>query len=342
MRRAGSILGLLMATVAAVGCQGQKDESAPAAITSASSGARVQSASATTDAGPRAHGRFGRHAGLTSSLFRAANDLALPQAEQASLDAIDEGLRSDDGSVRAAMKGFRADLVQGVRSGRIDTAKLTGDDVAIDKALSEHQVKETAALDALHALLTPPQREALVGGIRQRQAERETRGAAWLDAKEADGGAADWSKRRLDRWTAELSLDPGQQKQVTALLGKRSGPPSSADLRGRWDDRRKRFDAVLTAFAAEAFDGGSFDLGVMPGKTAHEPFDHMVEFFSAFVPILHPDQRDKLATSLDRPFGVMGRPMTDGGGGPRGAADDIAFPFVEPTETPGEDPAGGR
>jgi Spy/CpxP family protein refolding chaperone len=321
-----------------LGCQGQKDAASSASSTAASSATPPQSA---LSAPPRAHPKFARHGGIASALFHGANEIALAKDQQASVDAIEEDLRSDDGVVRAAMKAFRADLVAGVRGGKLDAAKLTSDDGAIDKAISDHQAKEAAALDALHKLLTPAERATLVGAVQSKRAERESHMMGWLNGKESDGGNTDWVKRRLDRLTADLALDPQQQKQAAAVLAKPSGPPNGAVLAARWEERKARVDALLTAFAADTFDAKGVDLGTMPGKTPHEAMDRMVEFFTALVPILHPDQRDKLATSLDRPFGAMNRPA--GTAGPvRGPADDIAFPFVEPGEAPADDPAAGR
>jgi hypothetical protein len=60
--------------------------------------------------------------------------------------------------------------------------------------------------------------------------------------------------------------------------------------------------------------------------------DHMATFFSKLLPILHPDQRDKLATELDKPFGFGGGPGMRRGMQGRGPADDIVFPFEEPID----------
>jgi hypothetical protein len=159
----------------------------------------------------------------------------------------------------------------------------------------------------------------------------------WMQGKGADGGAAvDWSKRRLDKLTTDLSLDAGQQQQVAAILAKPTDVPNAAAMQARWADRKTKIDALLTAFAGDTFDAKKLDLGMMPGKTAHEPMDHMVAYYTQLLPILHPDQRDKLATSMDKPFGADRRPPAGGGtpaaGG--GAGDDISFPFSEPEEVP--------
>ena len=57
---------------------------------------------------------------------------------------------------------------------------------------------------------------------------------------------------------------------------------------------------------------------------------HVVAFFAQLLPILHPDQRDKLAASLDR---AVRRPRGDATQ-TRTPADDMAFPFSEPDDMP--------
>jgi Spy/CpxP family protein refolding chaperone len=275
---------------------------------------------------------FGRHGGIASGLFRAAHDLDLRDGQKDTFDAIEVSLKADDEGVRTAMKAFRADLVAGVGVGKLDTAKLTADNVLVDKAIADHQAKEAEALDSLHTLLDATQRATLVASVRTRQAEREARIGGWILAKESDGGAPDWAKKRVDTLTADLGLDAEQQKQSAAIVAKANDPPNAAGMKVRWDDMKKRMDALLAAFAADPFDAKTADLTILPGKTAHDPMDHMATFFSKLLPILHPDQRDKLATELDKPFGFGGGPGMRRGMQGRGPADDIVFPFEEPID----------
>lgn len=322
--------------IAGLGCQessGGNAGTAPAAT------APLASASASVAAAPaKMHPHFGRHGGIASGLFRGARDLPdLTEAQKDSLDGIETGLKSDDDGIRTAMKGFRTDLVAGVRAGKLDTAKLAADDGVVDKAIADHQSKEADALGALHALLTPAQRTTLVANVRAKQAEHEAHMKDWMQGG-ADAGKPDWTKKRLDKMTSDLSLDAGQQKQVAAILAKPTDVPNAAAMQARWSDRQKKADALLTAFASDPFDAKKLDLGPMPGKTPHEPMDHMVSFYTQLLPVLHADQRDKLATSMDRPFGgSRGRGGPGSGGEPAaggGAGDDISFPFVEPDEVP--------
>ncbi len=323
-----------------LGCQDSSGGPAPAP--SASTPPPAASSATATAAASAAKPRpmVGRHGGIASGLFRAAADLPLTDAQSEQLNQIEATLKADDSGIRTAMKAFRADLLAGVKAGKIDTAKMTADDAVVDKAIADHQDKEAAALDSLYKLLDPAQRTTVVAAVRAKQAERETRMANWN--KDADGGAPDWSKKRLDRLTADLALDAGQQKQVAALLTKNADPPNAAGMQARWDDLKKRQDALLTAFASSSFDAKKADLTMLPGKTQHDPMDHMATFFTQLLPILHPDQRDKLAATMDRPFGAHEGPPgmgMQGQGASHHPVDDMAFPFVEPGEEHGEAPA---
>jgi Spy/CpxP family protein refolding chaperone len=326
-------LGLPVASILALACA--RSSSDNASVAGSASVAASTSAALSAAPGASAHASramWGRHGGIANGLFRAAHELDLTDDSKVSLDTIEATLKADDEGVRTAMKAFRADLVSGVRVGRLDTAKLTADNVLVDRAIADHQAKEAASLDSLHALLDKAQRTTLVASVRTRQAEREARTANWMLAKESDGGTPDWAKRRVDKLTADLGLDADQQRQVATILVRASDPPSADGMKSRWDDMKKRMDALLTAFASDTFDAKTTDLTIMPGKTAHDSMDHMVAFFSKLLPILHPDQRDKLATGLDKPFGFGGGPRMRGGAQGRGPADDIVFPFEEPVD----------
>jgi hypothetical protein len=330
---------LVLAPLMALGCTKTVSDS-PSTTASGSASSAAAAVTAPSASAHKQRGMFGRHGGIAGSLFRAAHDLDLKEGQKASLDALEVNLKADDDGVRTAMKAFRADLISGVRTGKLDTAKLTADNVVVDKAIADHQTNEAEALDSLHALLDSTQRTALVESVRTRQTERDTRMAGWMLAKEADGGAQDWAKKRVDKLTDDLVLDASQQKQVAALFVKANDPPPAGAMKSRWDDMKKRLDALLTAFAGDAFDSKKVDLAVLPGKTAHEPMDHMAAFFSQLLPILRIDQRSKLATDLDKPFGFGGGPGMRGGSQGRGPADDIVFPFEEPVDRPAGAPPG--
>jgi|HubBroStandDraft_2_1064218.scaffolds.fasta_scaffold14203_4 Spy/CpxP family protein refolding chaperone len=335
--RLHQFMGGVVSAASIVMCQACHGSSGDGAAPTTSASSPLASAAADAGPPPKPRMRVPRHGGIAASLFHDAHELDLSQAEQDGLPPIEASLKADDDGIRGAMKTFRADLTAGVKAGKLDTAKLTADDAVVDKAMTEHAAAEGAALDSLHALLTPEHRSALVTTIRTRQGEREARTTAWLKNKEPDGGAPDWSKRRLDRLSAQLTLDAAQQKQVAALLAKAKDPPNADGFEARWEDHKKRTDALLTAFGADTFDGKKVDLTLLPGKTTHEALDHIATFLTQLVPILRPDQRERLGGALDRPLGggwaarsALGGPMAMGPPATRDVIDDIAFPFSEP------------
>jgi hypothetical protein len=329
---------MLLPMTLALGCEQNSAPSATGGDATAPSAAMPAPPSAAVSA-TRPHAALVRHGGVAASLFAAAHDLTLTDAQKGALDKIDGDLRAADDGVRTAMHGFRSDVQAGVKAGKLDTAKLSADDPSVEKAVADAKDKEAAALDSLHAQLDPAQRTSLVTAARAADADHDRRVEAWLKAKEADGAAVDWEARRLERLTADLSLDATQQKQAAAILTKTNDPPNAAGMQSRWDERVKRRDALFNAFEGATFDAKKADLSAFPTKTPREAIDHVVAFVSQLLPILHPDQRDKLAATLDRPFGAHEMPA-GAAGGPvaRHPIDDVLFPFSEPVDNAGGAP----
>jgi len=230
------------------------------------------------------------HGGVDAIFFRAAHDLTLTDAQKAKLAVLEGQLRDRDTDPRDAMKAFSSDLAAQVRAGKIDASKLQTDEAALDTAMSVMLGKQAAALAGLHDALDAGQRKSLADAVRARAAGRE--------AKEHDGGAGDWSARRLERMTSDLGLDAGQQKQVAALLAKEPGPATMHD------DMKKQMDAILTAFQSDSFDAQK---ALQPTiKAPHDTMDREIAFTSQLLSVLHPDQREKLAVSTAKRSGRGG------------------------------------
>jgi hypothetical protein len=156
----------------------------------------------------------------------------------------------------------------------------------------------------------------VVAAVRAKQAQRDAMMAAHmpnLDAgADAGGAAADWSKKRLERLTMQLGLDAGQQKAVSAILPKDDWMnPATMDAQRK--EGEKRMDGVLTAFDNATFDAKKVDLSGAPGKSKHEALEKDAAFLSQLLPLLTPDQREKLAGQRERQG--MRRPPMGGFGG---------------------------
>lgn len=247
-------------------------------------------------------------------LFRAARELTdLKDSQKATLDKVEDPLKKDD--PMAAMPefmGIHDDMIAGVKAGKIDMAKMTAHYAAIDKLTQGRRDKENEALNGLYAALDATQRKTLAAAVRAKQA------ALAADAKPAmpDAGAADWTKRRLDRMTKDLGLDDAQQRSAGALLAKQPGPAAMDAMR---TDSKKRLEALLVAFEKDGFDAKMLDLSMMAGKKPHDMIDQQVGFTNALLAILKADQRDKLAATMEKPRGGgMGGGGPGGMGGPGG------------------------
>jgi Spy/CpxP family protein refolding chaperone len=243
-------------------------------------------------------GERGHGFGPVGMLLSAARDEAtLKDAQKAELDKIEASLKPADAGPPKEMKDVHDAMLAGVRAGKLDTAKIDAAQAAMEKSMAAHQEKEAAALTALHKLLDPAQRKAVVAAIRAKQAARDEKMAARKANSATDKD--DYVSKKLVRMQRELDLDETQKKSVQALLEK--DKPAA----GGWDamraEMKKRNDALLTAFEADAFDAKKVDL-TMPGK----PKDMMksrVAFVTGLLGILKPEQREKLATSMEKPMG---------------------------------------
>jgi hypothetical protein len=243
-----------------------------------------------------ARGAGRRHVSLAGVLLRGAYELNLTDAQKATIEKLEEGLYPDPAATPwAAVKAFQLDLVMGIRAAKLDNTKLQADYAAIDKAVLAAQGREADALNGLYAALDATQRQTLADQIKARRAAREARERAMLGP---DGGAPDPVKRRLDRLTAELTLDEAQQKAVGAQLAK-DPTMTATSIHARRDASQKRVEALLTEFTKDTFDAKKVDL-TMGTKTPHDGAEHNAAFTGALLGILHPDQREKLATRTER------------------------------------------
>ncbi len=267
------------------------------AASTADSGPTAQASAAPALSAPprpdaRHHGK--EPGGPAGTMFRATRELTLTEEQKAKIEALETQLEGADVPADD-FKELQTDVVAGIRAGKLDKTKVQADFALIDKTMAAHEAKEAAAVSGLYTALDESQRKALVASIRAREAARDAQFAAHA---EFDAGAVDWTKRRLDRLTAQLGLDPAQQKTVGALLvkGDSMGP---AAMHVQREEGKKRMDGVLTAFEGDHFDPAKVDLGGLPGKTAHEGLEKDTTFLSQLLPVLTPEQREKLAAQRE-------------------------------------------
>jgi Spy/CpxP family protein refolding chaperone len=288
-----SSLSLVLVVAAPAGCKSPR--SGPQAGASATASARAVP-SGSTPAPSRRLSLLRRH-GFAGLAFNNTGDLQLSDDQLSALTKLEEGFDPLDRAIRSAYAQREADVTYAVRTGKFDDTKLKGDGAAIDEALLAAEAHEVTALDTLHAVLDRDQRSALVAALRTKAAERREHRPAAPPESTAGPGVAEQNNQTLERMTRDLTLDAKQRKTVAVLLAKDSGN------RGRgvsgFDDMLKRLDTFLSAFESLGFDAKTLDL--TDSRPPHAGEKAEVALLEKLVPILTPEQREKLAVVRSRP-----------------------------------------
>jgi Spy/CpxP family protein refolding chaperone len=276
----------------------------------------VASASATPE---MHHARM--HGGPGSMLFRAASDLPdLKDAQKTTLDKIHDSLK--DSGPKTEFKDFQAELITETKAGKIEQAKLDPKMKAIETAMQTNLDKEADALNQLHDALEPAQRKELTTAVRAKRTQMEERFNKMRDGMNPSAAGTppkpeEMAQKRVDRLTKDLDLDATQQKTILDLATKQA--PKPGNPMAMRDDWKKSTDALVDAFEKDTFDAKKLDLYSGANKKGHMGLQHEVDFLAQVVPILKPEQRDKMAARLEKPMMGMGHGGPGGpGGGPGG------------------------
>lgn len=296
---------------------------APQSSTPIASASASGSAATAEDAGGGHRRDRGQHArGASGMFFRATKDLAdLKDDQKAKIEAAEKSIRESGGEAREALKkagkDLHADLIAAIKSGKIDAAKLEPKYADIEKAMKAAHEKEADGLNQLHAALTAPQRKAVVEDVKKKHAQMEERMAKREEHNKdkGDGGKPESrAKKHIERLTADLDLDADQQKKVGAITPPEMAIPDRAEM-------KKKSEALLAAFEKDTFDAKKVD--AFDAKKARAPMEAETKVVSAIVPILKPEQREKLAAKMDKGPSPHGRRGGGGGGMDHNkAADD--------------------
>jgi Spy/CpxP family protein refolding chaperone len=280
-------LALPLALLFAVGC----NDAAPTGQTAEPVAAAPAAAAPVAETGHR-HGRH-HFQGPARMLFRAARSLDLGDAQKATIQQLAQQLRGERGQ-RGEQGAARTALIEGVRAGSVDLARVESLQTASGQARQARREREATALNGLWAALQPDQRAAVVATVRERQAARAAR---WAAKKQEARAPGEWQANKLARLTNQLGLDTAQQSNVQALLAQ-GDHPTAAAMHAQHAQMKERNEALLTAFAGDAFDANKLDLSpAFAGKAAFG--QHRAQFLAQLVPILRADQREKLASSME-------------------------------------------
>ena len=241
----------------------------------------------------KAHHRH-HHGGFNHFVLLAIETVGITPEQQAQVDKIKADMHAKMQPVHDAQKVVLLALADGVAAGNIDQAKV---DAAIQGvATAAGQVGGATAdeLNALHAVLRPEQRAALVDKVEAHfLVWKESNGDQQAAAKEHEAGG------HIAHLAKEINLTPDQVEKLRASFASSVAAHESAH--GKWvptvaEEHMKAFGA---AFAADPFDAKT----LQTGSKVHEHIatwgiNRMAKFYETLTPILTPEQRTKVADQL--------------------------------------------
>jgi Spy/CpxP family protein refolding chaperone len=280
----GGLSLVLGSSMGLVACGGGLANSQP----TASSGGAAADDETTADL--TEHHRHHHHGGVTMFIAMSLDSLGISPEQRTVVEKVQADLFAKMAPARLAERGVVLAIAEGIAAGAVDRGKV---DSAIDQvATAAGALHESTAdaLNQLHAVLTPPQRAALVDKV---QAHWDV----WKRANAEDERAGqDPGGGHLSQLARVLGLTPNQVDRVRASVGAAmSAGPARFDTR-EVDSHLQTFGP---AFEAEPFDAKALSLeGSANARLAGWGAAHMARFYEAVDPILSPEQRARLAQML--------------------------------------------
>jgi Spy/CpxP family protein refolding chaperone len=233
------------------------------------------------------------HVGFIGFALMSIPSLGVSPTEQAAVEKIrldmDARFRPEH-DAEAVLLNVVAD---GVAAGTIDVAKVDAATAKLAEVSTQMDDATNDALNQLHAVLTPPERDALALKV-QAHFMIWHKANADLEAQpnqEQEGG-------HIHHLAQQIGLSPDQVQKIDA-----SFTESIKALAAARGFDRKAADDHLTAFVA-AFPAEHFDAKTLTtadkanSSVAMWGAMRMVRMYEAMVPVLTPDQRTKLAALL--------------------------------------------
>jgi Spy/CpxP family protein refolding chaperone len=214
--------------------------------------------------------------------------LGISPEQQAAVEKVRADLHARMERARVAEQSLEALLAEGVAAASFDTASV---DSAVARVAAEAGGLHAASADALnelHALLTPPQRAALVDKV-------ESHWAVWRKANAEETGPANLESGHLATLTTELDLTADQVGRTRAALGEGMKAVPRLDP----TEIQEHLHVFGDAFRSEKFDARA----LVAANDANARLvgwgtSHMAHFVEAVSPVLTPDQRSTLAQEL--------------------------------------------
>jgi Spy/CpxP family protein refolding chaperone len=281
MSRVGIVIPLFGLLTSLAACSGQASTDGTASTNNAVANA------AQTDKGEAYRGFM--H-GPGSLVFAALHEnIDLTDAQRATIQAAADSIKPKKGEFKpsAEMKAHHAALAAAVRAGKIDTTTLTAPKIEIDHSAQDANLVK--ALTTLHDTLNKDQRAALVAAVQKKAADHKP-GKEMKEGHHGHHGPMGFLK--------DLDLTQDQKDQIKAKLEADKPQVDHEAMKAQHEAFKKDMDARLASFVSDQFDAKAFI--APPANAPKMNGDHFAKMLSVVVPILTPDQREKLAQKLEK------------------------------------------
>ncbi len=241
----------------------------------------------------------------------AQHHLDVSPALQAKIKAAHESVSKGAQPGVETQRAFAAELAAEVRANKLDDAALDARLASLKARASEAGARQAAFLKALHASLTPAERQEFAAATRadaDRIASKQARAQGSkpgdkdsAEAPPAEGGpAAEHMQRKHGRPGAlvkSLQLTPDQANKLkTALDADRN------DMRQTHEAMRAAH-LTRTRALADSFANADFDPAKLPSVAVPSnggPAAHELKVVRALLPVLTDTQREALAAELGK------------------------------------------
>jgi Spy/CpxP family protein refolding chaperone len=280
---------LLIGALAALGCA-SRSAARPPAATTATAPQAVTAPKGLEDADAyalREHHRY-HHGGETLFLAMSLETLGVSPQQREAVEKIRTDLRGAMEPLRAAEHQLLVALADDLARGVPDPPRANAAVLEVSYAAATAHDASIAALNALHAVLTAPQRAALADKV-------ESNWAVWraenIEERDATTGAA---RGHLAALSTELDLSPEQQQEIRATLAEQGGAARPLDR----ERAAARLHALAEAFRAQQFDARAVDREHPAAGLAGWGAAHLARVVAAMGPVLTTDQRARLAQKL--------------------------------------------
>jgi hypothetical protein len=233
------------------------------------------------------HHRHHHHGGIAHFIAMSLDTLGTDAAKRPQVDRIQGDLLACMGPAREIEENLLLLFADGVAAGTINGTRVDETIAQLNTAATPVKDCVNDALNELHSVLSPTEREALVDKV-------QAHWAVWRQANyEAEAGGREGGGRLADL-AAELSLTAGQVDQLSSALS-----TAMVDLPGRFDTKKveSHVQAFASAFAAESFDARSLTANAN-AHLATSGAMRMAIFYETVTPLLTLGQRAKLAEDL--------------------------------------------